>query len=108
MQCASLGVIRYLSGEFHAGVETLSLQVPFPQDLGSLIPSCLGKPELQLGLPIRVRLCQPLVHCWTLLDLFALHCELVNALWIKALEEVQLTSENFFPLTKVLTTLVDL
>lgn len=44
----------------------------------------------------------------SLLDLFAVYGEWVNALHIKALEEVQLTSECWLSLSKVLTTLVAL
>ena len=85
--------------------KSFSLQFPFLQDLGSSIPSCLGWPELQFRSPHSGEMVSA---PWSLLDLFALNCEWVNALQIKTLEEVQLTSECCLSLSKVLTTLVAL
>lgn len=85
--------------------KSFSLQFPFLQDLGSSIPSCLGWPELQFRSPLSG---ETVSTPRSLLDLFAVYCEWVNALQIKALEEVQLTSECWLSLSKVLTTLVAL
>lgn len=90
MQCTPLGVIKCFDSKFHAGVELLSLHFPSSRTLAPWFLATSADLSSGLGLPSQRRLCQPLVHWWTLLQLYVLHCELANTLQIKALEEAPL------------------
>lgn len=65
-------------------VGLLPLQFPFLRDLGSLVPSCLGSPELQLRRP---QSSETVATSSLLLDAIGLlcpHCDLANTLWIES------------------------